>query len=152
MYMTLRYGKTRFAPGCAVVQHVRISDPAIIQLAWETWGGADRAEYLIPLGGPLRRAERLSSYVKFLLEFLRVPASEERGYTLAGLRGGGITQLFRRCGDLALVEWRARWAGQNSLSHYLQELESMTTYAELPQQVRDDLEYLSTNLSRSLRT
>ena len=151
MYMTLRYGKTRFAPGCAVVQHVRIAEPALIQLAWETWGHADRSEYLIPLGGPVRRAERLSSYVRFLLEFLKVPASESRGYTLAGLRGGGITQLFRRCGDLALVEWRARWSSPSSLSHYLQELESMTTYADLPQHVRDDLEYLSANLPQSLR-
>jgi hypothetical protein len=143
LYVTLQYGQTRNQT--ARVQHVRIANPALIQLASDLWRNVPPHTPLLQLGNS-RRAEALSHRFRMLLQTLRVPTGERDGYTLAGVRAGGITSLYKAHGDLALVQWKARWTSLASLPNYLQEVETVRTFAALPPSTRADLSYLSGRL------
>ena len=70
------------------------------------------------------------------LRALGVPCGQTHGYTLGGLRGGGIMAYFEATGDSQLTRWRGRWDSMPSMEHYIQELASHEAFARLPPAAR----------------
>ena len=54
--------------------------------------------------------------------------------------------LFERCGDLQLVQWRARHDVPGTLAHYVHEWEAAEAWVRLPAAVRTDVALLSARL------
>ena len=143
MYVVLHHSKTRAR--AARVQHVRIVAAGLIRAVREAFAGCRPDEPLFETSVK-DRASKLGAMFGACLRALRVPHSEADGYTVAGLRPGGLTALFRHCGDLAVVKWRGRWTSAQQLEFYIQELEGAEAYARLPVDVRAEVELLSGRL------
>ena len=150
LFISLEHSKTRHLT--ARTQHVRIVGDGLIHAAERVFGRLEPNEYLVNLNtiNPTKRAEKLSNLFNSVLHALRVPVGEKKGYVLSGLRGGGLTALWRATGDMALVTWRGRWTSMKSLPNYLQELESLRTYSAIPRAIRTELETLSARLPHLL--
>ena len=73
-----------------------------------------------------------------------------------GLRAGGVTEMFRRTEDIALVRWRCRWDSLQSLEHYLQEMGAAEQMGRLDPEKRQRCKRLARKaeqwLWRALRT
>jgi hypothetical protein len=143
LYVVLRKAKTRHCS--ARVQHVRIVSPGLICAAFAAFGALPPQTQLFACGQPDRVA-RLNAWFASSLRTLGVNATEAKGFTLAGLRAGGITALFRHTGNLPLVKWRGRWDSAQTMEHYIQELEGSDAYASVPAEAREDLQALSGRL------
>jgi hypothetical protein len=147
LFLILRHAKTRRTS--ARVQNVRIVTPGLLAAARDIFGACRHDEHLFDTH-VVDRVGKLSDLFGKALRALRVPCSEKEGYTLAGLRPGGLTALFRRCGNMPLVVWRGRWDESKNAAHYLQELEGSEAYMRLPDCVRTDLYRLSDRLPELL--
>ena len=77
------------------------------------------------------RARQLNARFAAGLEVLGVPYGQHHGYTLGGLRAGGITAFFEETQDIGLTRWRGRWDSMRSLEHYVQELASNEAFARI---------------------
>ena len=152
LFISLEFSKTRHLT--ARTQHVRIVGSGLIEAAEHAFAHLEPDDYLVPFNtiSAARRPEKLSAIFNKVLTVLDVPVGERQGYVLSGLRGGGLTALFRATGDLALVTWRGRWTSLKSLPNYLQELESLRTYTTIPLQTRRELEALSARLPQLLQS
>jgi len=145
MFLILRFSKTRRTS--ARVQTARIIEPALIHAATTLWRHGDPDRFLFT-SNRKDRAEHLSEL--FRQAVLRVPTGIQEGFVLSGLRPGGLTALFERCGDLRLVQWRARHDVPGTLAHYIHEWAGDVAWARLPRATRDDVLLLSARLPESL--
>ena len=142
LYVVLRHSKTAQTRG-ARWQHVRCDEPAVVALLFSVFGRWPADALLFPHAGQSQaRARKLAAYFEALCRGLDVPYGAASGFTLAGLRAGGITALYQACRDLELVRWKGRWDSARTLEHYIQELPMSRAYAELPVQTRARLKAL----------
>ena len=142
LYVVLRHSKTARLRG-ARWQHVRVCDPAVIALMYGAFGAWPLDAQLFRYAGPpAARGRKMAAYVQALCAALQVPYGEQAGFTLGGLRAGGVTALFQRHGDLDMVRWRGRWDDQRTMEHYIQELPMARAFADLPADVRAQLRAL----------
>ena len=114
VYLRLGSSKTS-TRGRARVQHIKISDPAAIQLI----GGAFRNKEL----GEKLFAKTPSAYRyrwNRILGVLSVDPSLR--LTPGGLRGGGAVWCYRRGEAIADIQWKMRLKHQGTLEFYLQEV------------------------------
>ena len=77
------------------------------------------------------RGRQLSARFAAGLAALGVPYGQQHGYTLAGLRAGGVTAFFEATQDINLTRWRGRWDSMRSLEHYIQELASHEAFTRI---------------------
>ena len=137
LFVVLRHSKTRERRDAARWQHVRITCTTVVELLDRAFGQRDRAAALFSWpGNHEARSRQLSARFATGLRALDVPYGQARGYTMAGLRAGGITAYFEATGDLQLTRWRGRWDSMRSMEHYVQELPSHEAFARLSPAVR----------------
>ena len=87
----------------------------------------------------------LRNILKEALNFLGL---DGLGLTLAGLRTGGATYIFRKDQNVGVLQFLGRWRAANTLHHYLQEGMSAHILANLSA----ESELLLRSLSRRLET
>ena len=101
----------------------------ILQLVF--WS-RDRDCFLFTCAGAhAARSRQLTAHFASGLQALDVPYGQTHGFTLAGLRAGGITAYFEATQNIDLVRWRGRWDSLRSLEHYVQELASHEAFISL---------------------
>ena len=131
LFVVLRHSKTRELRG-ARWQHVRVACPTVIALLDRVFGSRPPGVMLFSCtGSHAVRGRQLSARFAAGLAALGVPYGQHHGYTLAGLRAGGITAFFEATQDIGLTRWRGRWDSMRSLEHYVQELASHEAFARL---------------------
>ena len=137
LFVVLRHSKTRERRDAARYQHVRITCATVAALLDRVFGQRDRAAALFSWpGNHAARSRQMSARFAAGLRALGVPYGQAQGYTLGGLRGGGITAFFEATGDLQLTRWRGRWDSMRSMEDYIQELASHEAFARLPPPAR----------------
>ena len=119
-------------------QFSMVNDPET--LAWARWllAGLGPDQRIFP-GSPTE----LRNILKEALSFLGLSGL---GLTLAGLRTGGATYIFRRDQNVGALQFLGRWRAANTLHHYLQEGMSAHILAELSQSTIDFLLSLAPRL------
>ena len=137
VFVVLRHSKTRQRRDAARYQHVRITCATVAALLDRAFGHRDRAAALFSWPGEhAARSRQMVARFAAGLRALGVPYGQAQGYTLGGLRGGGITAYFEATGDLQLTRWRGRWDSMRSMEHYIQELASHEAFVRLPPSAR----------------
>ena len=136
LFVILRHSKTRELRG-ARWQHVRVVCPAVIALLELAFGARPRDWSLFTCtGSHAVRSRQLAARFATGLTALEVPHGQAHGYTMSGLRAGGITAFFEATQDLGLTRWRGRWDSLRSMEHYIQELASHDAFSSLHPTVR----------------
>ena len=131
LFVVLRHAKTRELRG-ARWQHVRVCCPTVISLLDRVFGTRPPGVLLFSCAGSHAvRGRQLSARFAAGLAVLGVPYGQHHGYTLGGLRAGGITAFFEETQDIQLTRWRGRWDSMRSLEHYVQELASHEAFARI---------------------
>ena len=128
----IRLGATKTAHIVARFEHATLDDPLLIELL----------EALIPRL-PRRRRFFTGSPTDFrrrhdaLVAYFGIQTIDGLGLTPASHRGGGATRLFQATGDLALVQWRARWRTLRAMEIYIQEVASLSVLPDLSLEQRE---------------
>ena len=115
LYIHLKNPKTsRFARQ----QHVKISDPEVIQYVDYHFGALSLSERIYNASISAYRNQWTAIMTK-----LGVPCKlQNKGVTPGSLRGSGATQLYLQTENIPLICWRGRWARVKTLEFYLQEV------------------------------
>jgi hypothetical protein len=113
---------------CAAREHVRISDPPIVQFIEGCLARYPHSHSLLFAGS---RTEFLR-LTGILVQYFGVPFSERTGVTLAGLRAGGATFQYLAGVSLEQIRWNGRWQAPRTLEFYIQECAALSLLASLP--------------------
>ena len=131
LFVVLRHSKTRELRG-ARWQHVRVSCPVVVRILQIVFWSRDRDSFLFTCAGAhSARSRQLAAHFASGLHALDVPYGQAYGFTLAGLRAGGITAYFEATQNIDMTRWRGRWDSLRSLEHYVQELASHEAFTRL---------------------
>ena len=104
-------------------QQVKIDDPRLVALLEVYLAPFAPDDFLLAGGYQKTTAERgFRRAFDMVFGELGFICSDADGIVPYGLRAGGVTEMFRRTEDIALVRWRCRWDSLQSLEHYLQEM------------------------------
>ena len=136
LYIHLKNPKTsRFARQ----QHVKISDPEVIQFVDHHFGSLGLSERIYNASISAYRNQWTA-----IMTRLGVPCKlHNKGVTPGSLRGSGATQLYLQTEDIPLICWRGRWARVKTLEFYLQEVSAQVLLHSLSAASRSLIEKLN---------
>ena len=112
-------------------QHVAIGQSGLVALLDALFGSAPPDRLLCGLSSASFRLRWDAVFAAFGLGASGPVA------TPGSLRGYGATALYRATGNIALVQWRGRWARQRSVERYVQESASASALLRVPASARD---------------
>ena len=135
-FLKVRQPKTRFR-GRGRVQHLKITNPAVVPFLERVFGSLDPSLALFPLSANVFR-KRWDS----LLDLLQIPLKHRP--TPASVRGGGAVLAYRRGEHITDILWRMRLVSLPTLSCYLQELAADSLVSHLPPRVRHRVQRVAT--------
>ena len=144
LYIFIKNPKTaRFARR----QHVRVDDRSLIFVA----GALFRDK---PLDTPLFGASTAVFRRQWncLLDVLEIPRKQSvRGATPGTLRGSGATHEYLQSANLALIQWKGRWARLRTLEFYIQEVAAQLFLFNLSPKARSIIALLDAELAGVLQ-
>ena len=112
---------TRF--GCRF-QHVRVHEPGLADFLEVLLIGVGWND-LVYTGS----TSQLARSWAHLAAFFGIAAADKVGVTLASLRAGAATALYRSGTSFDEIQWRGRWRSRRTLEVYIQEVGALSLLA-----------------------
>jgi hypothetical protein len=133
-------GSTKTRRLGARMQHVRTSDSELVMLLEEFCHGAPPSARFY--SGTRKQLEQ--DFEALLNHFAFVYGSNH-GFTLASLRAGAATQMYRDGVELSRIQWAGRWRSSRTLEIYIQEVAALNVLAELDLAQRHKIRWYATS-------
>jgi hypothetical protein len=118
------------------MQHVRTCNADLVRLLEEICHGA-------PPNARFYNGSRRQLEVDFasLLNRFAFEYGDKQGFTLASLRAGAATQMYRDGVELSKIQWSGRWRSSRTLEIYIKEVAALNVLADLDSGHRQKLKW-----------
>ena len=129
-------GSTKTRRLGARMQHVRTCNSDLVLLLEEFCHGA-------PPNARFYNGSRKQLEQDFaaLLHHLAFEYGDKQGFTLASLRAGAATQMYRDGIELSKIQWAGRWRSSRTLEIYIQEVAALNVLADLDSAHRQKIKW-----------